>query len=51
LAKLRKRRTKRGFTAYIRKGAHLVLFKIPKAIYGPFAEGFGRALGERAAGL
>ena len=51
LAKLRKRRSKRGFAAYIRKGAHLVLFEIPRAIYGPFAEGFGRALGERAAGL
>lgn len=51
LAKLRRKKTQRGFAGNIRKGAHLILFDIPKAIYAPFAEGFGRALGERAAGL
>ncbi len=51
LSRLRKRRTRRGFAAYIRKGAHLILFEIPKSIYGPFAEGFGKALGGRAAGF
>jgi hypothetical protein len=51
LSKLRKKRTRRGFAAYIRKGAHLILFEIPKSIYGPFAEGFGKALGGRAAGF
>lgn len=50
LAKLRRRKTQRGFAANIRKGAHLIIFDIPKAIYGPFAEGFGKALGEKTAG-
>ncbi|MGB5487736.1 MAG: hypothetical protein WBN06_10135, partial [Lysobacterales bacterium] len=50
LAKLRRRKTKRGFAENIRKGAHLILFDIPKALYAPFAEGFGKALGERTAG-
>ena len=51
LAKFRRRKNQRGFAGYIRKGAHLILFDIPKAIYTPFAEGFGKALGEKAAGL
>lgn len=50
LAKLRRKKTGRGFAANIRKGAHLIIFDIPKALYGPFAEGFGKALGEKAAG-
>ena len=49
LARLRRRKGQRGFAAHLRKGAHLVLFELPRSIYGPFAEGFGRALGERAA--
>lgn len=51
LAKLRRKRTRRGFANYLRKGAHLVLFKIPSSVCGPFAEGFGKALGQRAAGM
>jgi hypothetical protein len=50
LGRLRKQKSRRGFASYIRKGAHLVLVDIPKALYGPFAEGFGKALGEKAAG-
>lgn len=50
LAKLRRKKAGRGFAANIRKGAHLIIFDIPKALYGPFAEGFGKALGEKAAG-
>jgi len=50
LAKLRRKKTQRGFAGNIRKGAHLILFDIPRAIYAPFAEGFGKALGERVAG-
>ena len=51
LAKLRRRKRQRGFAGYIRKGAHLIMIDIPKAIYAPFAEGFGKALGEKVAGL
>ena len=51
LSKLRRKKSQRGFAGHIRKGAHLILFGIPKAIYAPFAEGFGKALGEKAAGL
>lgn len=47
LAKLRRRKNRRGFAGYIRKGAHLVFIEVPKAIYAPFAEGLGRALGEK----
>lgn len=50
LVRLRRKRTRRGFAAYIRKGAHLILVDIPKAVYAPFAEGLGKALGEKAAG-
>ena len=49
--KLRRRKTQRGFAAYIRKGAHIVLVEFPMALSESFAEGFGKALGERAAGI
>ncbi len=48
--KLRRRKTQRGFAAYIRKGAHIVLVEFPKALSESFAEGLGKALGERIAG-
>jgi len=50
LAILRRKKSKRGFSVHIRKGAHLVFVDMPKAVYGPFAEGFGKALGVKAAG-
>lgn len=50
VTRLRRRRSERGVVQWLRRGAHAVLFKVPAALYGPFAEGLGKAFGERAAG-
>lgn len=48
--KLLLRKTGRGFADYLRKGTKILIFELPKALYRPFAEGFGKVLGEKAAG-
>lgn len=50
LVMLRKRKYKRGFARYIRKSAHLVFVELPKGLYDPMAQSFGKTLGERIAG-
>jgi len=47
LVRLRRKKNERAFASYIRKGAHLVLFELPKAILSSFSEALGKALVEK----
>ena len=49
IGKLRKAKTRRGLAAWLRAGARTTLFEVPAKLYGPFAEGFGKAAGEQIA--
>ncbi len=50
IKKLRRSRNRRGLVQWLRKGARVSLFEVPAKLYGPFAEGFGKALGDRVVG-
>ena len=50
LGRLRRRRGWRGVADRLRKGARLVLFQAPAAVWAPVGEGIGKALGSGITG-